>query len=131
MPVSERMLVPDTNYVSFFYAFDPRPPFKVLARSGYFCLGFASEDADEEGGTINPHSILTHNRPLRQNNETFACPQIHYIETIIEKAGDPSNVVICYGMNDCTARLVEVRKEEIARMMFPDPWDMVLSKTTT
>lgn len=52
-------LVPDTNYVSFLYAFDPRPPFKILARSGYFCLGFASPIAAEEGGVINPRSILT------------------------------------------------------------------------
>ncbi|KAL7532299.1 hypothetical protein ACHAXR_004549 [Thalassiosira sp. AJA248-18] len=121
-------LVPDTNYVSFFYAFDPRPPFKLVARSGYFCLGFASTSKSEEGGVINPHSVLTHNRPLQQNNETFACPQIHYVETIIEKVDDPSSVVIGYGMNDCTARLVEVSKKEIARLLFPDPWDMVLSK---
>ena len=119
------MLIPDTNYVSFLYAFDPRPPFKVLARSGYFCLGFSG---DEESGMINPHSVLTRNRPLKQNNETFACPQIHYVETIIEKAGDPSSVVIGYGMNDCTARLVEVTKKEIARLLFPDPWEMVIEK---
>ncbi|KAL9185668.1 hypothetical protein ACHAXT_003445 [Thalassiosira profunda] len=129
MAKHEAMLVPDTNYVSFLYAFDPRPPYEVLARSGYFCLGFASESADDEGGTRNPHSILTHNRPLQQNNETFACPQIHYIETIIEKADDPSSVVIGYGLNDCTARIVEVEKKEIARLLFPDPLDMVASKT--
>jgi len=128
MAPEERMLIKDTHYVSFFYAFDPRPPFTILARSGYFCLGFASTNPDEEGGTINPHSVLTHNRRLEQNNETFSCPQIHYIETIIEKVDDPSSVVIGYGMNDCTARLVEVTKKEIARLLFPDPWDMVLLK---
>mmetsp|Transcript_26614 Transcript_26614/g.48219 ORF Transcript_26614/g.48219 Transcript_26614/m.48219 type:complete len:473 (-) Transcript_26614:416-1834(-) len=128
MPSNERMLIPDTNYVSFLYAFDPRPPFQLLARSGYFCLGFASTSEDEEGGTINPHSVLTHNRPLQQNNETFACAQIHYVSTIIEKLGDSSTAVIGYGMNDCTARLVEVSKKEIARLLFPDPWDMVASK---
>ena len=76
---------------------------------------------------INPRSILTHNRPLQQNNETFACPQIHYIETIIEKADDPNSIVIGYGMNDCTARLVEVEKKEIARLLFPDPMEMVMT----
>lgn len=120
--------MPDTNYVSFLYAFDPRPPFQLLARSGYFCLGFASSSGVGEGGTINPRSILTRNRPLSQNNETFACAQIHYVSTIIEKLGDPSRAVIGYGMNDCTARLVEVSKKEIARMLFPDPWEMVVSK---
>ncbi|KAL7548526.1 hypothetical protein ACHAWF_011811 [Thalassiosira exigua] len=127
MPVEERALVPDTNYVSFFYAFEPHPPFELRARSGYFCLGFASPSA-EEGGTINRHSVLTHNRPLRQNNETFNCPQIHYVETVVEKVGDPKSVVIGYGMNDCTARLVEVTKAEISRMLFPDSLDMVIAE---
>lgn len=75
---------------------------------------------------MNPYSVLTHNRPLSQNNETFACPQIHYISTIIEKADDPSKTVIGYGLNDCTASLVEVTKTEIARVLFPDPFDLVL-----
>ena len=143
------MLVPDTNYVSFFYAFEPHPPFNIVARSGYFCLGFESEDPGVEGGQANPYSVLTHNRPLSQNNETFSCPQIHYVSTLVEKVGDPSSVVIGYGINDCTGecyefaplsslksfessnvchqgRLVEVAKSEISRLLFPDPFEMVL-----
>ena len=121
------MLMPERNYLSFFYAFSPRPPFQLLARSGYFCLDFASESRDEEGGTLNPRSVLTHNRPLLLNNETFACSQIHYVSTIVEKVDDASAVVVGYGMNDCTARLVEVPKTEIALLLLPDPWDMVIS----
>lgn len=102
LPKEEQLLVPDTNYVSFFYAFEPRPPFNLVARSGYFCLGFASEDPGDEGGRSNPYSVLTHNRPLSQNNETFSCPQIHYVSTLVEKVDDPSSVVIGYGLNDCT-----------------------------
>ena len=94
MPEAERVLVPDTNYVSFFYAFNPHPPFDLVAKSGYFCLGFANDD---DSGMPNPRTILTHNRPLQQNNVTFDCPQIHYVETIIEKVGDPSSTVIGYG----------------------------------
>ena len=94
MPEAERVLVPDTNYVSFFYAFNPRPPFDLVAKSGYFCLGFANDD---DSGMPNPRTILTHNRPLQQNNVTFDCPQIHYVETIIEKVGDSSSTVIGYG----------------------------------
>lgn len=30
-------------------------------------------------------------------------------------------------MNDCTARLVEVEKKEIARLLFPDPMEMVMT----
>ena len=94
MPEVERVLVPDTNYVSFFYAFNPPPPFDLVPKAGYFCLGFANDD---DSGMPNPRTILTHNRPLQQNNVTFDCPQIHYVETIIEKVGDPSSTVIGYG----------------------------------
>ncbi len=131
IPQKEKDLVPHTHYVSFFYAFDPRPPFQIRARSGYFCLGHAPETFDdtlpsEEGGEFNPHSVLTRNRPLLQYNVTFDCPQMHYISTFIEKAGDPTSTVIGYGLNDCTPRLVEVEKKEITRLLFPDPMDMVL-----
>jgi len=130
LPKEEQLLVPDTNYVSFFYAFEPRPPFNIVARSGYFCLGFESEGPDDEGGQRNPYSALTHNRPLSQNNETFSCPQIHYVSTLVEKVGDPSSVVIGYGINDCTGRLVEVAKSEISRLLFPDPFELVLEDAT-
>lgn len=103
------------TYVSFFYAFDPSPPFDLLARSGYFCLGHASPS---DAGMPNPRSALTGNRPLLQNNETFSCPLIHFVQTIVEKADDPSRVVIGYGLNDCTARLIEVPKKEVARLLF-------------
>merc|ERR1711862_35339 len=106
VPEKERMLVPKTNYVSFFYAFDPRPPFNLVARSGYFCLGYAFTDPKREGGTLNPYSVLTHNRPLTLYNKTFDCPQIHYVSTIVEKVNCPGTVVIVYGINDCTGRLV-------------------------
>lgn len=66
IPQEKKDAVPHTHYVSFFYAFDPRPPFQLRARSGYFCLGFADSIDSGEGGTFNQHSILTHNRPLRQ-----------------------------------------------------------------
>jgi len=131
IPKKEKDLVPHTHYVSFFYAFDPRPPFQIRARSGYFCLGHAPETFDDtlqpkEGGVFNPHSVLTRNRPLLQYNVTFDCPQMHYISTFIEKAGDPTSTVIGYGLNDCTPRLVEVEKKEISRLLYPDPMDMVL-----
>ena len=49
------------------------------------------------------------------------------METIIDKVDDSSTVVIGYGLNDCTARLVEVAKNDIARLLFPDPLEMVIS----
>ena len=126
----EKGLVPHTHYVSFFYAFDPHPPFDLRARSGYFCLGFAPSTVGEnEGGLFNHHSALTFNRKLEQNNEIFNCPQISFVSTFVEKVGDPSKTVIGYGLNDCTPRLVEVSKKEVSKLLFPDPWEMVLERT--
>jgi len=128
VPDSDKAMIPHTHYVSFFYAFEPRPPFNLRARSGYFCLGFAGDDGTE-GGMFNSHSTLTKNRKLSQHNETFSCGQIHFISSFIEKVGDSSQTVVGYGINDCTSRLVEVSKKEIARMLFSDPWDMKIEKS--
>jgi len=123
IPDSEKAMIPHTHYVSFFYAFEPRPPFNLRAMSGYFCLGFAGEDGTE-GGVYNPYSILTINRKLSQHNETFSCPQIHFVSSFIEKVDDSSSTVIGYGLNDCTPRIVEVEKKELARLLFSDPFEM-------
>ena len=93
----EKAMLPHTHYISFFYAFEPRPPFNIRARSGYFCLGFAAEDGSEKG-PFNQHTTLTFNRKLSQHNETFSCPQIHFVSSFVEKAGDPSSTVIGYGL---------------------------------
>ena len=128
VPAKEKAMVPHTHYVSFFYAFEPRPPFNLQALSGYFCLGFAGEDGTE-GGMFNSHSILTFNRKLSQNNETFNCPQIHFVSSFIEKVDTPSTTVIGYGINDCTPRIVEVSKREITRLLFSDPWRMKIERS--
>lgn len=128
VPAREKAMVPHTHYVSFFYAFEPQPPFNLRALSGYFCLGFAG-DAGTERGTFNPNSFLTGNRKLSQNNETFRCPQIHFISSFIEKVDEPSTTVIGYGINDCTPRIVEVSKREITRLLFSDPWEMKIERS--
>eukprot|EP00956_Cyclotella_meneghiniana_P018960 scaffold32031_cov63-Cyclotella_meneghiniana.AAC.6 len=58
-------------------------------------------------------NILTRNRKLSQNNVIFDCPQISFESSFTQKANDESSVVIGYGLNDCTGRLVEVAKEEV------------------
>jgi hypothetical protein len=135
VPQEKKDRLPHTHYVSLFYAFDPYPPFEIRARSGYFCLGHVplSSLGDDtlpptEGGTFNPHSILTRNRMLQQNNVTFECPQMHFVSSFIEKADDSSKTVIGYGLNDCTGRLVEVEKQEVVRMLYPDPMDMIFER---
>jgi len=130
VPQEKKDRVPHTHYVSLFYAFEPYPPFKIRARSGYFCLAHApslsgNKLAPTEGGTFNPHSKLTYNRPLLQNNITFDCPQMSFVSSFIEKADDSSATLIGYGLNDCTGRIVEVEKKEIVRLLYPDPNDML------
>jgi len=130
VPQEKKDLIPHTHYVSLFYSFDPYPPFHIRARSGYFCLGHAplgnsKELPPSESGIFNPHSILTRNRNLLQNNVTFDCPQMSFVSSYIEKVDDSSKTVIGYGLNDCTGRLVEVEKREIARLLYPDPMDMI------
>jgi hypothetical protein len=36
----------------------------------------------------------------------------------VEKADDPSRIIIAYGVNDCAPRFVEVEKTEIQQMLF-------------
>lgn len=147
VPQEQKDRVPHTHYVSLFYAFDMYPPFTVRAQSGYFCLGHApwGEVSNKKDTTTttttreyNLHSSLTRNRPLRQNNVVFNCPQISFISSFIEKKkkvdknnsnsddDDASSTIIGYGLNDCTGRLVEVRKSEIMRLLNPDPMDMLV-----
>eukprot|EP00584_Thalassiosira_punctigera_P002884 CAMPEP_0172533140 /NCGR_PEP_ID=MMETSP1067-20121228/5940_1 /TAXON_ID=265564 ORGANISM="Thalassiosira punctigera, Strain Tpunct2005C2" /NCGR_SAMPLE_ID=MMETSP1067 /ASSEMBLY_ACC=CAM_ASM_000444 /LENGTH=596 /DNA_ID=CAMNT_0013317735 /DNA_START=475 /DNA_END=2265 /DNA_ORIENTATION=+ len=130
IPQEKKDRVPHTHYVSLFYAFDPYPPFQIRARSGYFCLGHAplatgNKLPPSEGGIFNSRSILTRNRMLQQNNITFDCPQMSFVSSFIQKAGDRSKTIIGYGLNDCTGRLVEVEKREITRLLYPDPTSMV------
>mmetsp|Transcript_34072 Transcript_34072/g.69537 ORF Transcript_34072/g.69537 Transcript_34072/m.69537 type:complete len:861 (-) Transcript_34072:776-3358(-) len=124
VPESDKALLPFQHYVSFLYAFEPYPPFNLRARSGYFCLGYPGEDE----GTVNPNSVLTFNRKLRQHNETFNCAQIHFVSTLVEKVDEDNTIVIGFGLNDCTSRLVEVSKQEIAKLLFPDPLEMNLQE---
>jgi hypothetical protein len=48
-----------------------------------------------------------------------------FVSSFTQKANDAESVVIGYGLNDCTGRLVEVTKEEVVRLLFP-PLDMVV-----
>ncbi len=46
------------------------------------------------------------------------CPQIAFISSMTEKAGDDSKVIVGYGINDCVPRFVEINKSEIPRLLF-------------
>eukprot|EP00804_Cyclotella_cryptica_P008946 CCRYP_012058-RB/>CCRYP_012058-RB protein AED:0.53 eAED:0.46 QI:0/-1/0/1/-1/0/1/0/58 len=53
---------------------------------------------------------------------------MHFVSSFAQKANDATRVVIGYGLNDCTGRLVEVRKEEVVRLLFPEV-DMLVEPT--
>jgi hypothetical protein len=102
-----------STYTSNFYAFEQTPPYRVVARSGAFCLGFPSEEENEQ----NYYFQLIRSRPLFMKVEEN-CPQITFISGMTEKAGDDSKVIVGYGINDCIPRFVEIDKSEIARLLF-------------
>jgi len=83
--------------------------------SGKFCLPF-SPDEEARG---NYHSKLVRNKPAIFD-EPYNCPHISFVPGIIDVAGDSSKVLVSYGLNDCTARIVEIDKSEIIRLLFPD-----------
>jgi hypothetical protein len=102
-----------STYTSNFYAFEQTPPYRVVARSGAFCMGFPSEEEHEQ----SYYAQFTRYRPLFMGVEEN-CPQITFIAGMTEKAGDDSKVILSYGINDCVPRFVEIDKSEIVRLLF-------------
>jgi hypothetical protein len=109
-----------STYSSSFYAFEQTPPYRVVAWSGAFCLGFPSEDENKQ----NYYSPLTRSKPLIIGEEEN-CPQITFISGMTEKAGDGSKIILSYGINDCVPRFVEIDKSEITRLLFNPTADAV------
>jgi hypothetical protein len=61
-------------------------------------------------------------------DQAFRCPRVHFISGIVEKADDPTQIIVAYGINDCVPRMVQVAKFDILRMLFPElPVPVVLS----
>ncbi len=126
---------PPYNYVSRVYAFEPTPPFNLVARSGYFCLGFAlkhqqqhyqqkqnsrnndevdQSDNEQVWGAANEYK-LTINGIVFDN-----CPAVHFVTGIAEKLGAEENTaIISYGVNDCYPRMVEVSKQFLVSLLRP------------
>ena len=124
------------NYVSRVYAFEPIPPFNIVARSGLFCLGFAlspegikskvSDEMifshlDEEARQSDNEQVhgAANDHKLKINGKTFDCPRIHFITGIAEKMGDNEKVIISYGVNDCYPRMIEVSKSFLVSLLKP------------
>lgn len=103
------------QYMSRFYAFEPHMPYRVVAKSGGFCFPFPGEAEVTENFLVD----VVKERPFVLG-DAIDCPYITFLSSVSDKAGDDSKVVIAYGLNDCTSRIVEVDKTEIRQMLF-DP----------
>eukprot|EP00980_Cylindrotheca_fusiformis_P012142 scaffold2936_cov113-Cylindrotheca_fusiformis.AAC.2 len=101
------------QYNSRFYAFEPSPPYRILAQSGRFCMPYPPEDGE------NPSMPWIRNIPFVIGGTNYSCPYITFVMGMIESIDDPDNTILMtYGMNDCGAQVAKVQKTEISRMLF-------------
>ncbi|KAL7541302.1 hypothetical protein ACHAXR_010795 [Thalassiosira sp. AJA248-18] len=113
------------NYVSRVYAFEPLPPFAIVARSGFFCLGFAplngQSGADDEALQSDNEQVwgAANEYKLKIRDEEFDCPRIHFVTGVAEKMGDNETVIVSYGVNDCYPRMIEVTKSFLVGLLRP------------
>jgi len=111
------------QFVSRFVAYDIHHPFDVVARSGWFCLGFADETESRKGedkdGLGLGSTFAGRNTYARLDlfNETYDCPMIHFASGFSEVVGNNSRAIIGYGINDCHPRMFFVEKDEIAKLL--------------
>lgn len=105
--------VEPNHYLSSVYAFEPKPPYRIVAQSGYFCLGFPSQPEQD----ANPLVRATTWRKLVLGEE-FDCPRISFVSGMTLKEDDPFTVIIAYGINDCVSRMIEVPMSDLERLLF-------------
>jgi hypothetical protein len=109
--------VTPNHYLSSWYAFEATPPYRIVARSGWFCLGFPNDKQ-----ASSPLIQATRWRTLALGQRRYpACPRIHFVSGLTIKATDPSIVIIAYGINDCASRFVEVRLSDVQALLFRGP----------
>ena len=101
------------QFFSSFYAFEAEAPYKIVARTGRFCFGFSSESERE-----NPYTRMQMSAMKMMSVEYPSCPRIHFVSGMVEKANDPTKLVVAYGVNDCVPRMVTIEKSDVLRMLF-------------
>ncbi len=120
-------------YLSQFYAFEPEPPFEVVATSAHFCLnhmsendiGYAEQWISERpvSNRTAPIIIETNTKSNSANTNTnthgsFRCPMITFATGLNEMIGyNGENVVITYGVDDCYSRSLIVPKKKIEMLL--------------
>ncbi|CAB9505630.1 Inherit from COG: Hemolysin-type calcium-binding [Seminavis robusta] len=111
------------QYLSRFYAFEGVSPYNTVAISGYFCFGqfLGKNNNNNNSTTMHPLAKRPPAEWFKMSQLSLDCPVIHFISGMTEKAGDPSKIIITYGVQDCTAWFVEVNKQEIVDLLFKGP----------
>ena len=104
-------------YLSRFIALEPYPPYFIVARTGSFCFGYPTDEEISHGR----NKLLWHRQdvPLLMSKQTFQCPRIHFIMSMIDSLTNPSQVIMSYGVSDCTSRYVAINKSDIQSMLWP------------
>jgi len=105
------------HYLSTLYAFSNKPPFALIAQSGFFCLPFPSNgEPDDSIPMVN----ITRWRVLRLGEKLVYqdCPRIHFVSGMTLDARDPRKVVITYGINDCVSRFIQVSLSDLVKLLF-------------
>ena len=104
------------HYISTLYAFSDKPPFALVAQSGYFCLPFPSHDEPHDSG---PMVNITRWRVLNLGGDLVYqdCPRIHFVSGMTLDARDPDKVVIAFGINDCVSRFVQVSLSDLVKLL--------------
>jgi hypothetical protein len=130
-------VIPNT-YLSRWVAMEPYAPYRIVARSGIFCLGYPTTMHDRIDQTENNNNnnnnntsankknlyynplAMDHMSPMTFAGESFNCPRIHFVMGMVEKVDDPSRVLISYGVSDCMSRIIEISKSEIQARLWPE-----------
>ena len=110
--------VTPNTYLSRFFAMQKRSPYEMVAKTGKFCLGFAQESDNSNHPLWNIQNHPETYIPLYWANDTLNCPRLHFVGSLIDKAGYPSKVIVAYGVSDCLSRFVEMDKAEIAQLLW-------------
>ena len=109
------------NYLSRLYAVSTVEPYEVIARSGLFCFDFPNEKGTSTtsfSSVGNEYTKLTQQKKLELHGKKYNCPNIHFIDSIIDKATDDTKVVVSLGVNDCVPLFVEMSKLDILIHLF-------------
>ena len=113
--------VTSNHYLSSFYAFESTPPYNIIAKTGWFCLGFPDDPSDDKRTDMSLLHRVTAWRKLVLGGRSYNCPRIHFVSGMTIKANDPDSVILAYGINDCYSRFVEIQLSDIYDLLFIGP----------